>query len=369
MLTPDRLRARAGELGFDLCGIAPAGALPELTALEPWLEAGYGGTMAYLARTAEKRREARQVLPSAQSVVALGALYNTGGPYSTQTPDPGRALISRYAWGDDYHRVLEDRLRQLVAWMEETSGEPFESRFYVDTGPVQERVYAQHAGLGWIGKNTCLINPELGSWLFLAEILCSLPLRPDAPGFDRCGSCTLCLEACPTGAFVEPYVLDATRCISYLTIELKGSIPEPLREGVGARVYGCDVCQEVCPWNAAPPVSSQPEWQPRPGLGTPHLLDVWRRSDAELRRLLKGSAMNRAGVRGLRRNVAVAIGNCGDPTAATVFDEPRAPEQAPLAADPMVAEHVEWARRRLLASKPGRDPKPQIRDPGRGTRD
>jgi epoxyqueuosine reductase len=354
MLTPDRLRACARELGFDLCGIAPAEAFPELGALEPWLEAGYGGTMGYLARTAGKRRDVRDVLPSARSVISLGAVYNAAQPYSTEVEDPARALVSRYAWGDDYHLVLEGRLREVVSWMEAESDEPFETRLYVDTGPVQERVHAQHAGLGWIGKNTCLINPELGSWLFLSEILCSLALPPDRPGVDQCGTCTLCLEACPTGAFVDPGVLDATRCVSYLTIELKGRIPESLREGLGARVYGCDVCQEVCPWNGAAAVSTRPEWQPRPGLDMPRLLDLWRRSDDELRRLLTGSAMKRTGIRGLRRNVAVGIGNCGDPDAAAVFDEPRPPGWAPSRDDPVVAEHVDWARRKLGTGRAGR---------------
>jgi epoxyqueuosine reductase len=198
-------------------------------------------------RTAERRADARAVMPNAQSVISLGVVYNTDHPYSSQHHDPLRASIARYAWGDDYHVVIEQRLETLIARLREISGEAFDARAYVDTGPVQERVYAQYAGLGWIGKNTCLINEELGSWIFLSEILCSLPLEPDAPALDQCGSCSRCLDACPTGALVDPGVLDSTRCLSYLTIELKGTIPSQYRDAVGEHAYGCDICQDVCP--------------------------------------------------------------------------------------------------------------------------
>jgi epoxyqueuosine reductase len=206
-------------------------------------------------------------------------------------------------------------------------------------------VYAQYAGLGWIGKNTCLINPDLGSWIFLAEIICNLPLEADAPAVDQCGTCTLCLEACPTGALVEPHVLDATRCLSYLTIELKGAIPEGHRSSVGEHAYGCDICQEVCPWNLSPSTATTGDraWLPRGGLDRPRLLELWSRSDEELRALLKGSAMKRAGVKRLRRNLAVAIGNSGDPEATAVLVNHR----PPTAADPLVAQHVEWAVEKL----------------------
>ena len=226
MLTSDAVKAKARDLGFDLCGVAPVGAFPELAALRGWLDRGYAGDMAYMARTADRRADVRAVMPSARSVVALGTLYNTERPYSTEVDDPGTALISRYAWGDDYHDVLAERTGALAEWMRGAhGGGPCETRVYVDTGPVQERVYAQYAGLGWIGKNTCLINPEVGSWLFLSEVLCSAALDPDSPALDQCGTCTLCLEACPTGAFPEPGVLDSTRCLSYLTIEKKTAIP------------------------------------------------------------------------------------------------------------------------------------------------
>ena len=305
------IKARARELGFDLCGIAAARTLPELAFFRQWLARGYAGEMHYLARTADRRDDVRRVLPSARSVIALATVYNVDRPYSTETADPERGHIARYGWGDDYHDVIGRRLRALVEWMREASVEPFEARAYVDTGPVQERAYAQHAGLGWIGKNTCLINPDLGSWLFLSEIICSLDLEPDAPGYDRCATCTLCLEACPTDAFVEAGVLDATRCISYLTIELKGAMPEALAPLVGTHVFGCDVCQEVCPYNQVAARSSDPAWQPRPVFDGPHLGALDAMSDGELRASLKGSAMRRTNVEGLRRNIAVALGNRG----------------------------------------------------------
>ena len=225
MLTASSIKSRAIEAGFDRCGIAAAAAYPELAYLREWIDQGRAGDMAYLARTAAHRADVRRVMPSARSVIVAATVYNVDRPYSTERADPTEAGIARYAWGDDYHDVLGRQLDRLLAWMRAESAEKFEARAYVDTGPVQERVYAQYAGLGWIGKNTCLINPELGSWLFLSEIICSLDLEPDPAGFDRCGACTLCLEACPTSALVEPWRLDATRCLSYLTIENKGRSP------------------------------------------------------------------------------------------------------------------------------------------------
>ena len=345
MVSSASIKARALELGFDLCGIAPAAKFPELAFFREWLERGYAGEMAYLPRSAERRADVREVVPGARSVIVTGTLYNTVPPYEDDAR-PGTALISRYAWGDDYHDVLKRRLDALLEWIRAESREPFEAKAYVDTGPVQERVYAQHAGLGWIGKNTCVINPDVGSWLFLAEIICTLPLEPDQPGVDQCGACTRCLEACPSDALVAPGVLDATRCLSYLTIELKNGMPVELRPAVGTHVYGCDVCQEVCPYNHAAPQSPAPEWQPRPGLDLPTLVDLWRLPDAELRRLIKGSAMTRAKLTGLRRNLAVALGNSGansgDPQARAVLDE-RSPDR-PSADDEMVLRHVEWAK-------------------------
>ena len=344
-LTASHVKAEAASLGFDLCGIAPADSFPELRFLRDWLGLGYAGEMQYLHRTADRRADVRAIMPSARSVISLGVLYNTDRPYSTENADLSRAAIARYAWGDDYHVVIEQRLAKLIERLRALADDSFEARAYVDTGPVQERVYAQHAGLGWIGKNTCLINPELGSWMFLSEIICSLPLEPDVPTLDQCGTCTLCLDACPTGALVEPHVLDSTRCLSYLTIELKGSIPQAHRDSVGEHAYGCDICQEVCPWNLSPAaaVTDEGEWQPRRGLDRPSLLDLWNRSDDDLRALLKGSAMKRAGVTRLRRNIAVAIGNSGDQEAVATLVNHR----EPTCDDPLVAEHVSWAVEKL----------------------
>jgi epoxyqueuosine reductase len=300
------IKQKARELGFDVCGIAPAGDLPELAFFETWLARGYAGEMAYLGRSAAKRADVRRVLPSAQSVIVTGTIYNTKVPYSTESADSGRAQIARYAWGDDYHAVLGARLDALLAWMRAESPQPFDARAYVDTGPVQERVYAQHAGVGWIGKNTCVISPEVGSWIFLAEIICSLPLAIDEPALDQCGTCALCIDACPTRALTAPGVLDSTRCISYLTIEQRGPIPDEFREAVGSHVYGCDVCQEVCPWNQIAPSSADPAWQPRPVWRDASVSALAAMSDEELREAMRGSAMTRTKVSGMRRNLAVA---------------------------------------------------------------
>lgn len=354
MLTPDAIKARAHELGFELCGIASADAPPELALFEQWLARGYHGEMEYMSRTADKRADPRQVLPSARSIIVLGTIYNSAASSSLEREATNEALISRYAWGDDYHDVIGQRMDALLAWIRANSDEPFDAKPYVDTGPVAERVFAAYAGLGWIGKNTCLINPEVGSWIFLSEIVCSLALEADASGLDQCGTCTLCIEACPTGAFPGERTLDATRCISYLTIELKSSIPEDLREKLGTHVYGCDICQEVCPFNADPiaAVSEDPAWHPRPQFTRISLDRLWRMSDDELRRAIKGTAMTRARVKRLRRNIAVAIGNSSDPSLASVFDESI---DAPSANDPMVVEHVHWARAQLSRLRRGRD--------------
>jgi epoxyqueuosine reductase len=314
-LTSEQIKAQARAIGFDLCGIAPAGAFPELAFLREWIGRGYAGTMAYLPRTCDRRSDVRRVMPSARSVIMTGTVYNVGGACSLEQTDPGAGEVARYARGDDYHEVLGRRLAALVAWLHQEHPEPFEARAYVDTGPVQERVYAQYAGLGWIGKNTCVISPEKGSWILLAEIICSLSLEPDQPSLDQCGTCTLCLEACPTGAFVEPHVLDATRCISYLTIEYRGAIPDEHRRAVGNHLFGCDICQEVCPWNAVAATANS-QWPSRPALSLLKLDELSNRSDEELGDLIGGTPLMRAGVKGLRRNLATALENRGDPQGA-----------------------------------------------------
>jgi epoxyqueuosine reductase len=371
-LTSAAIKARALSIGFDVCGVAPAAAFSELRFLSDWLEHGYAGEMRYLERGAERRADVRNVLPSARSVIVAGMVYNTDRPYSTEVTSTTTAEVSRYAWGEDYHDVMRNMLRDLLEWMRARSDAPFDARCYVDTGPVQERVYAQYAGLGWIGKNTCLINPDLGSWLFLSEIIVSLALEADEAGCDRCATCTLCLDACPTGALVGPGVLDATRCISYLTIELKGAIPDGHRDAVGRHVYGCDICQEVCPWNLRPAVSGRPEWRPRALFDRAELAALWHASDEQLRSALRGSAMTRAKLTGLRRNLALAIGNSGDPGLAGAFDDSGEElEASPSKRDPVVQEHVQWAKRKLhlehddsVDSGPGPGPV----EPGRNVR-
>lgn len=309
MLTSPRIKAKAAEIGFDLCGVSPVDDFPELRFLGEWLARGYAGTMTWLARTARVRRDLRVIMPGARSVIATATVYNVERPYSTEVRDPATALVSRYAWGEDYHAIVGQRLEQLIAWMSAESDRSFEARAYVDTGPVQERVVAQHAGLGWVGKHTCLINERLGSWVFLGEILTTLPLEPDNPVLDRCGTCTLCLDACPTGAIVQPYVLDARRCLSYVTIEYRGSIADELRSAMGAHVFGCDICQDVCPFNHQAATSLDPAWQPRPGLDRPALETLARASDDTLSALVAGGPMTRAPMHVLRRNIAIAMQN------------------------------------------------------------
>ena len=359
MLTAESVKTRARELGFDLCGIAGAERVAEAGRIREWIARGYAGDMGYLPRTARAREDIRDLLPSARSVIVTGTMYNVDRPYSVEITDPGEAVVSRYAWGDDYHDVVGRRLDALLGWMRAEHGAPFEARASVDTAPVHERAYAQAGGLGWIGKHGCLINGQLGSWIFLGEIACSLPLVPDDPVADGCGACALCLEACPTGALVEPHVLDATRCLSYLTIELRREIPEPLRAPVGTRVYGCDVCQDVCPWNQSAPRSDDPAWQPRAALDHPRLVDLWNRPDQSLAALTRGTAMTRASVTSLRRNLAVALGNSADPAAPSALDSRRADPEAPSIDDGMVQGHVRWALgRRRTDGDPGASRRP-----------
>ena len=346
-LTSDAIRTRARELGFDLCGVAPAEAFPELAFFQEWIDRGYAGTMGYLPRTARRRADVRNVVPSARSVIVTATLYNTGHPYSTERCDATRAEVARYALSRDYHPVIGERLDALLSWMRSQHDEAFEARAYVDTGPVQERVYAQYAGLGWIGKNSCVINPELGSWLLLGAIICSLPLEVGAPSIDQCATCTLCLEACPTGAFAAPHELDATKCLSYLTIEYRGSIPEAQRAAIGNHIFGCDICQEVCPWNAAPVKAADPSWSSRQDLNLQRLIDLWRRTDEELGEFVGDSAMTRAGVKGLRRNIAVALGNSGDWRALEALSETAPPDDT--RSDALVLEHAAWAKSTLTS--------------------
>jgi epoxyqueuosine reductase len=343
------VKEAAAEAGFDLAGIAPArlGDSRELRFFSDWIAAGRAGEMAYLeARDGQghlKRASLEHVAPWARSVIVCGLNYNTAHPRSTECHDPQRGWISRYAWGPaDYHEVVMERLRRVEARLREEVADPaLETRCYVDTGPVVERVFAAYAGVGWIGKNTCLINQRLGSWLFLGVILTSLELAPDLPAPDRCGSCTRCLDACPTQAFVAPHQLDATRCISYLTIEKRGAIPEELRPGVGNHVFGCDICQDVCPWNRKAPASSEPEFQPQPQRFHPALEWLAKLSDEDFRTAFRGSPIRRAKRSGLRRNAVVAMGNSGDRGFVPLL------QQLAHDSDRVVAEQAEWVLHRL----------------------
>jgi epoxyqueuosine reductase len=336
----ERAREFAREAGFDLVGIARAEAAPaELGSFAAWVARGYAGEMTYLTRQVAKRSDLRTAFPWARSVICVGLNYDTPHSYSTEAPSE-RGWLSRYAWGDDYHDVMKAMLDRVVERLRETTG-PFEARTYVDTGPIVERAWAVSAGLGAWGKNTCLLHPEYGSWFFLGEIVTDLELTPDAPRTDMCGSCTACLEACPTGALPAPYVLDATRCISYLTIELKGPIPEPRRAGVGRHVFGCDICQDVCPWNRKRRRDGGAPFEPRPDAFAPDLADLAALDDEAFRERFRRSPVKRAKRRGLLRNVGVALGNSGNRGHRPILERLTRDE------DPVVREHAEWARRRL----------------------
>jgi epoxyqueuosine reductase len=316
-LTADLVRRLARECGFELAGIASAVPLAEAAWYREWVGLGYAGEMHYLAGDrADVRSDPRRLLPTAKSILCLGKLYNGPEPYSTAFAEPGRAWISRYAWGQDYHRVLRKALKRLVARLRETCTRPFDWKACVDTAPLLERAYARRAGLGWIGKNSCLINQGMGSWFFLAELLVSLEIEPDRPPPDSCGSCIRCVDACPTGAIIPTgrqegpgYTVDSNRCVSYLTIELRGDIPAGLQPGLGRHVFGCDICQDVCPWNRKAPVTNEPAFR---AVHFAPPLDALEGLDRDnFRRLFGGTAIVRTGPGGLQRNVAVALGNQG----------------------------------------------------------
>jgi len=423
-----RVVERARALGFDLCGVAPAEGLDELGRLPEWLERGYAGEMSYLRDP--RRLAPDRVLAGARSIIVCALNYNTPLPYSTEAPlapslvprtsgsapvgrgfspdkstapkeralapegeDFPRAWISRYAWGEDYHDVLGEKLEALVAALRADFAEPFEARAYVDTGPVVERVAAKHAGLGWLAKNTCLINEQLGSWLFLGVILTTLELAPslgpaEVPPPDLCGNCRLCIDACPTAAIVEPYLLDARRCISYLTIELRGPVPENLRAPMGRMVFGCDICQDVCPWNRQAPVTPQPRFRPRvigelvgallaapnnenrnskienrPGVEStpvgarhgvpeallaPSLESLVSLTQEQFREIFRGNAIKRAKWRGLVRNACIALGNSGVSPGSAAHERITALLRRLMhSGDAVISEHARWALERL----------------------
>ena len=301
------IKGQAYGLGFDLAGIATLGESETAAEFQRWLDAGMSGEMHYLARGAEKRRDTRLPFPGTSSAIVVAMSYGGAEPAGP---------VARYARGDDYHDVMVEKLEQLHEWIEREIGRPVRGKAYVDTGPLLERALARRAGLGWFGKNTNLVNPALGSFFFLGALLLGLELEPDAPfEADRCGRCTRCLDACPTGAFTGPRALDATRCVSYLTIEARGAIPEALRAGVGDRLYGCDVCQDVCPWNVrfSKELPNQSPYAAREALGGKDARTLAREilgmPQPEFSAAFKGSPMKRAKLRGLKRNAAVVLGN------------------------------------------------------------
>ena len=358
-----QIQRRAHELGFALVGITPAERSQTLQRYRDWLENGYAGEMDYLERHLPLKEDPRRLLAEAKSVISLAMNYYTLDTPQLLAEDPGRGQISRYAWGDDYHEVIRERLRQLVEFIRQRCAETEpESRICVDTAPILEREYAQKAQLGWIGKNTNLINWRSGSWYFLAEVLVNVPLeltaesqwpqiagdRPPRYGDDEkyetpalprgsCGTCTRCIEACPTDAIVAPNVLDSRLCISYLTIELKASIPTALRPKMGNLIFGCDICQEVCPWNSKATPTTESAFHPREGNLAPELLSLVNMTQVEFSRRFKGSPIKRAKRRGFLRNVLVAIGNWGARKALPAL------EIALTDDEPLVRSHAAWA--------------------------
>jgi epoxyqueuosine reductase len=363
MRAKEKLVALAGELGFDSCRIARAAAPSHAEEFRGWLAEGAAGEMQWMERGAEKRCDPQQILPGVRSVIVVALNYWQGdettarehrfknrrvddslesaAPRGSARRDAATGRIARYAWGDDYHELLLGKLERLSEFLTGLGGI---QKCYVDTGPILERDHAAEAGTGWHGKSTMLIDARLGTWFFLGEILTTLHLPPDPPQVARCGSCTRCITACPTGAISAPHRLDARRCISYLTIELKGSIPLELRPLIGDRIYGCDDCLEACPWNRFAAASREAAFAARPAIRLP-LRDYLALDDAQFREFFRGSPIKRIKRRGFLRNVCVALGNVGDAT------DLRALERAAADAEPLIAEHATWAvaqiRRRL----------------------
>jgi epoxyqueuosine reductase len=350
----ERLVCFAHEIGFDSCRIAACSEPAHAAEFREWLREGAHGEMNYMQRGEEKRCDPQKVLPGARSIIVLAMNYFQGEELETARPRAvgrrtsarGRAgskgKIARYAWGDDYHEFIEGKLGKIDQFLRGFGGQ---QKCYVDTGPILERDHAAQAGIGWHGKNTMLINEQLGTWFFLAEILTTLELPPDQPVTDRCGTCERCIKVCPTGAITAPHQLDARRCISYLTIELKGSIPLELRPLIGDRIFGCDDCLDVCPWNRFAQVSHEATFSARPSTAGMPLREYLELTDAEFRALFKNSPIKRIKRRGFLRNVCVALGNAGDE-----FDIP-ALERAATDPEPLIAEHAQWAIERIGARR------------------
>ena len=364
----EEIKAHAASLGFDLAGVTTADPPRHGDYYAEWVEKGLAGEMAYLERQIEKRQDPRKILPNARSLVVVAMNYRCPDPDPApgSTPDrthqgkpdgalndilddtsdrthcetPGdthRGKIAQYARGDDYHDVMKERLEALLRFIRDRAGRPVEGRVYVDTGPVLEREFAVRAGLGWFGKHTNLIHKRVGSWLLIGEILLDVELDQDQAEADHCGTCTRCIEACPTDAIVEPYVVDSRRCISYHTIELKGAIPSEYRAAMGDRVFGCDDCQDVCPWNRRAPVTGHSAFMPRPWNEMPGLIEMLGLTPEEFRTRFRGSPVKRTRRRGLLRNAAVALGNTKDPEAIPALADSLGDEE------PLVRGHAAWA--------------------------
>ena len=339
MSLKEAIKWEAHRLGFDLVGVTSPDPPPHYPVFDAWLQAGRQAEMAYLAteRSRQRRADPRQILPECRSILVLGMHYSPPPP---AFHIPGRGQVAAYACSDDYHELITPRLQALVAWIEDQTGEPLPNRYYSDTGPILERDLAQRAGIGWIGKNTCLIEPAGGSYLLLAEILLGIDLEPDPPFTpDHCGSCTRCLQACPTDCILPDRTINSRRCISYLTIELKGPIPSELRPQIGSWVFGCDICQQVCPWNQrfAGPADTA-IFSKRPEAHQPDLIADIGLTPSDFNRKFKSTPLKRAKRRGYLRNVAVALGNSGDPEAVPALAQALSGDPEPL-----VRQHAAWA--------------------------
>jgi epoxyqueuosine reductase len=328
-----RLASFAREVGFDSCRVEACGSPAHEDKFRNWLCERRHGEMSYMERGKEKRCDPQKVLRGAKSIVVLALNYFQGDPQAGDTP-AATGRIARYAWGDDYHNLIEKKLDKIDEFLREFGGQ---QKCYVDTGPVLERDHAAQAGIGWHGKSTMLIDERLGTWFFLAEVLTTLELPPDEPVPDRCGTCVRCIKACPTGAITAPHHLDARRCISYLTIELKGSIPLELRPLIGNRIFGCDDCLDACPWNRFARVSREAAFSARPSTAGIPLRDYLSLSDDEFRTLFRNSPIKRIKRRGFLRNVCIALGNVGDPSDLAAL------ERATANSEPLIAEHAKWA--------------------------
>lgn len=345
----EAIRQKALELGFDECRFTTAERPPHADRLDDWFAEGRHGELAWLARNAHKRRDPGAVVPDARSVICLATGYSDQQPTAFESGPANTGKVARYARFTDYHDVLKEPLVALTGFVNELQGEEPRSKkslWYVDTGPVLERDLSQRAGVGFAGKHTNLISRRLGNWIFLSEIITTLELEPDEPEVNRCGSCSRCLTACPTEAIVRPFELDARRCISYLTIELKGSIPEDLRPAIGNRIYGCDDCLEVCPWNRFAGDARLMRESRRPDLGQVDLLELLSLNEEEFRSRFRGTPMFRTKRRGVQRNVCVALGNTGDREALPAL------ERACGDSEPLIAEHAHWAIKQINSRFP-----------------